>query len=137
LLLPTRLIVPLLESPPVFTVEAALRLLFPIFRLLLLLSVPPMLSVLPDELASTVTVPLLPRFPVTDSVPPGSAICNVATDVLSVIDATEIGVVSWTVPKGMTAASPAPGTAPVLQAAAVVQFAVPSIQVTVAKFFNP
>jgi hypothetical protein len=77
------------------------------------------------------TVPLLLKSPVTDSVPPGSAIPREAEAFVSEIEPTVTGVVSNTVPKGMTASSPGPGTVPVFQSLGVFQLPVPSIQVFV------
>jgi hypothetical protein len=64
-------------------------------------------------------------------VPSGSAIPKVAEEVVSEIEPTVTGVVSETVPNGMTASSPGPGTVPVFQSAGVFQLSVPSIQVFV------
>ncbi len=90
------------------------------------------LSVPPGALASTVNVPLLARLPVKVLATAVPVTFRVAAEVLSVTDLTVTGAVSETVPKGITASSSTPGTVPVLQSAATVQFAVPSIHVAVA-----
>jgi len=69
--------------------------------------------------------------PVTVSVRPLPSIPKVAEEVVSEIEPTVTGVVSETVPEGMTASSPGPGTPAGFQSEAVFQSPVPSIQVFV------
>lgn len=101
--------------------------------LAVLVSVLPIVSVLPEEAPKSIsTLPLLLKLPVTASVKPGSTIPKVAEAVVSEIEPTITGVVSETVPKEMTASSPGPGTVPVSQSIAVFQLPASSIQVFVA-----
>src|ERR1700719_1006613 len=82
-LLPSRLIVPAFDKPAAVTVVSAVRPEYPMWNepVLVLVSVPPIVSVLPEEAPkSTPTVPLLLSPPVTASVPPGSAITKIADE---------------------------------------------------------
>jgi hypothetical protein len=95
-------------------------------------SVPPIVSVVPEEIPkSTPTVPLLLKSPVTESVP-AYTIPKFAEEVVSEIEPTVTGVVSETVPNWMTALSPGAGTPVGLQLPAVSQSPVPSFQFFVA-----
>jgi hypothetical protein len=97
--MPLIVIVPVLLSPTAVTVVVALRLPLPITTELLLLSVPPIESVVPPcpPPVSTSRSPPLVRPPPTVSVWPGSFTANVALESLMAMELTGIGTPSVTV----------------------------------------
>jgi hypothetical protein len=134
---PSMLIVPVLvlARPCADTVVA--RLLLPICTLLLLVSVPPMVRLVPPPplpALFTSRLPLLVRPPLVASSPPFCRVSEAET-------VTELTVptlvVIWGPPWPMTTSSPAPGTLPLLQSLPLVQLPEPSIQLIVAMSLAP